>query len=620
MMDVPQARVAVLDGTAHAPGQPWKHGKQTIKTLWGELAWQLGGSEAFALVKEADATGTSPGKDVLQDLLARYAPCVVLIDELVAYIRQFRRGSDPQRRHLRQQPVVRPGAHRSGEARARTPSCWPRCRNRKSRRAANAASRRCGRWRRPSAASRRSGSRWPPRKRSRSCGGGCSSRSATTRPATRSVAPLPTPTWPKGPKLPAETQEGRYYDRLVQAYPIHPEVFDRLYEDWTTIDGFPAHSRRAEADGQGHLPAVEGRQQGSDDPARQPALYDGNARNELIYYLPPGWDPVIERDIDGERAGDHRNREPGTDVRQRAGLPPRGAHECSWAAPPSTPNQLVRGLELERVMLGVVQPGQQIGCSRMHCAGSVTDCTTSTVPTTASGSTRGPTCAARWRSASDASRTRRMCSRHPRARAASLATACSAASMSSPPSGDVPDDWQLRLVVLPPDAAFSRAVRAWPSERGQGDSEGSRRAAAAEAEPSHLPGGRLRQRQPLEGSGAVHAGVAVDRADIRDMKLNLDQFQAKQARQEPGSMPRTRCGAWCARPTSGCSRRCRRPVPARALSEVQWEHFPLNPGAPNPSQEIERVLKENELLITEWAPIHLASVLKTWFWKDDVRR
>ena len=82
----------MLDGTAHAPGQPWKHGKQTIKTLWGELAWQLGGSEAFALVKEADANGTSPGKDVLRDLLERYAPCVVLIDELVAYIRQFPEG------------------------------------------------------------------------------------------------------------------------------------------------------------------------------------------------------------------------------------------------------------------------------------------------------------------------------------------------------------------------------------------------------------------------------------------------------------------------------------------------------------------------------------------------
>src|SRR6516225_9334548 len=61
--DVPQAHVAVLDGGAHAPGQAWKRGNQQIKTLWGELAWQLGGNEAFSLIKDADLTGTSPGKD-----------------------------------------------------------------------------------------------------------------------------------------------------------------------------------------------------------------------------------------------------------------------------------------------------------------------------------------------------------------------------------------------------------------------------------------------------------------------------------------------------------------------------------------------------------------------------
>src|ERR1700685_2374723 len=61
LTDVAQAHVAVLDGNALAPGQPWKHGKQGVQTLWGELAWQLGGSEGFAFVKEADATGTSPG-------------------------------------------------------------------------------------------------------------------------------------------------------------------------------------------------------------------------------------------------------------------------------------------------------------------------------------------------------------------------------------------------------------------------------------------------------------------------------------------------------------------------------------------------------------------------------
>jgi uncharacterized protein len=92
LMDVPQAHVAVLDGNAHSPGQPWKHGDQIIHTLWGELAWQLGGIEGFALVEGADVTGTSPGKDLLKELLEKCAPCMILIDELLAYIRQFQEG------------------------------------------------------------------------------------------------------------------------------------------------------------------------------------------------------------------------------------------------------------------------------------------------------------------------------------------------------------------------------------------------------------------------------------------------------------------------------------------------------------------------------------------------
>src|SRR5580700_10382306 len=32
LMDLAPAKVAVLDGTAHGPGQPWERGKQSIKT------------------------------------------------------------------------------------------------------------------------------------------------------------------------------------------------------------------------------------------------------------------------------------------------------------------------------------------------------------------------------------------------------------------------------------------------------------------------------------------------------------------------------------------------------------------------------------------------------------
>ncbi|MBP6582461.1 MAG: hypothetical protein KA204_03165 [Chromatiaceae bacterium] len=46
-------------------------------------------------------------------------------------------------------------------------------------------------------------------------------------------------------------------------------------------------------------------------PASLP-LRDGSSRNELTYYLPAGWDAVIERDIDGDRAEttEMENREP----------------------------------------------------------------------------------------------------------------------------------------------------------------------------------------------------------------------------------------------------------------------------------------------------------------------
>ena len=32
-----------------------------VQTLWGELAWQLGGAEGYALVASADEARTNPG-------------------------------------------------------------------------------------------------------------------------------------------------------------------------------------------------------------------------------------------------------------------------------------------------------------------------------------------------------------------------------------------------------------------------------------------------------------------------------------------------------------------------------------------------------------------------------
>jgi hypothetical protein len=59
--------------------------------------------------------------------------------------------------------------------------------------------------------------------------------------------------------------------------------------------------------------------------------------------------------------------------------------------------------------------------------------------------------------------------------------------------------------------------------------------------------------------------------------------------------------------------------PGKGLSNIQWENFALNVNSQNLSKEMERVLAENELLITEWSPIHLHEMLKTWFWKEGIK-
>ncbi len=74
----------------HAPGQPWKHGKHTINTLWGELAWQLGGRRGVRAREGCrQRTARRPVRTCCRSCLEQHAPCVLLIDELVAYIRQF---------------------------------------------------------------------------------------------------------------------------------------------------------------------------------------------------------------------------------------------------------------------------------------------------------------------------------------------------------------------------------------------------------------------------------------------------------------------------------------------------------------------------------------------------
>src|SRR5271165_154749 len=359
LMDVTQARVAVLDGMAYAPGQPWKHGKQSIRTLWGELAWQLGGSEGLALVKESDATGTSPGKEVLRELLAAYAPCVVLVDELVAYVRQFPEGQalsgGSYDSNLSFVQALTEAAKLVPTAilLASLPESDVEAGSQRGAAALRALEKTFGRVQ----------ALWKPvateeafeivRRRLFEPLRDAKARDAVCRAFADNYVT-------EGAKLPAETQERRYYDRLVQAYPIHPEIFDRLYEDWTTIDGFQRTRGvlklmakvifRLWKDENRDLMILPG----------SLPLYDGNTRNELTYYLAPGWDAVLEKDIDGERAEttELETKEPRFGAINAARRVARTIFLGSAPAAAGTQKGVVRGLDRARVLLGCLQPGQ----------------------------------------------------------------------------------------------------------------------------------------------------------------------------------------------------------------------------------------------------------------------
>ena len=185
------------------------------------------------------------------------------------------------------------------------------------------------------------------------------------------------------PRFGKTVHETRYYDRLVQAYPIHPEVFDRLYEDWTTLDGF--QRTRGVLKLMARVIHRLWQDQNRDlmiMPASLP-LNDSGIRNDLVYYLAPGWDAVLERDIDGDRADSTEidTREPRFGAVHAARRVARTVFLGSAPASGGT-QKGTRGLDRARVLLGCVQPGQPSAtfsdalnrlCDRLHYLNSSGD-------------------------------------------------------------------------------------------------------------------------------------------------------------------------------------------------------------------------------------------------------
>lgn len=80
---------AVLVGNSLGTGQRQQQDGTVTNTIWGELAYQLAGTQGYALVAQADEQRTNPGTENLIRLLRLASPCVILIDEWVAQLREL---------------------------------------------------------------------------------------------------------------------------------------------------------------------------------------------------------------------------------------------------------------------------------------------------------------------------------------------------------------------------------------------------------------------------------------------------------------------------------------------------------------------------------------------------
>ena len=82
-----RVRVAVVDGQFFDAqvGKRVPNGDLTIRTLWGWVAWALGGPEGYELVRAQDEARVAPGGDTIVALL-RHGPSLILLDEVLEYL------------------------------------------------------------------------------------------------------------------------------------------------------------------------------------------------------------------------------------------------------------------------------------------------------------------------------------------------------------------------------------------------------------------------------------------------------------------------------------------------------------------------------------------------------
>ena len=365
---LPQARVAAIVGTSLNPTKerrPPHLPKIVIRTLWGEigaqLAHQAGDLALYDHVRDADRKGVPPGSEALRTLFDACGPCLVLIDELVAYARKIYgvaglpAGSFDALQTFVQELTEAARASRNTAVVATIPESDEEVGGKGGQEALKRMEHTFGRmeaiWKPVGAEEgfevvrRRLFLDVEDQAAQVAKEQVCSAFSRLYREESNA--------------FPSECREEAYLQRLRSCYPIHPEVFDRLYGDWATLERFQRTR------GVLRLMAAVIHDLWSRNDANlliQPGavgLDSSTVREELTRYLPNGWNAVVETDVDGKKSLPRR-----TDMENprfdRSLAARRVARSLFLGSAPHVGQQQVRGLENTRIRLGVVQPGEAV--------------------------------------------------------------------------------------------------------------------------------------------------------------------------------------------------------------------------------------------------------------------
>lgn len=359
-LSVPQkVNRAVLVGTSRGPQDVLNTDSgQKIRTTWGELAWQLGGAEAFAMVAENDANGIAPGSHLLEAIFKKYAPCLILIDEWVAYLRQIYKveglpsGSfdanlsfvqslteavkaSPGTLLVASLPAsqIEVGGEGGQEALARLKQTFSRVESS---------------WR---PASQEESYEIVRRRLFKDIPGDKFHHRDNTLKQFAKLYRENANDFPQG------CADEDYRRKLEKAYPIHPELFDQLYATWGSLEKFQRTRGVLRLMAQAiHELWMNG------DPSvmimpGSVAVSSPRVEPELLHYLDVTWQSIIAGDVDGTTSTPYKIDQSAPNLNRYSAT--RRVARAVFMGTAPTHQQQNTGLDDKQINLGVVQPGER---------------------------------------------------------------------------------------------------------------------------------------------------------------------------------------------------------------------------------------------------------------------